>query len=172
MTVFVHSSATEAPTTTNPYGTFRMDFCGKAVGGGACFFNGFIDASSTGLSFFQNEPQGGGGGGGARQTALTLNANGTTSGNGKMAIVDTMGTTAFTFAYNANYFLRNDGTGAQCFSRDAADAATGFSVWRYGLYDATTGDRITRNSGFPIEYIYRSNRHGYKAGALEHTLGR
>ena len=26
------------------------------------------------------------------------------------------------------------------------------SVWRYGLYDAATGDRVTLHSGFPIEY--------------------
>jgi hypothetical protein len=26
------------------------------------------------------------------------------------------------------------------------------SVWRYGLYDAGSGERVTRNSGFPIEY--------------------
>jgi hypothetical protein len=165
MTIFVHAAATAAPTTTNPYGTFRMDFCGKPNSNlnGACFFNGFIDASSTGLSFFQNEPQGGGGGGGIRTTALTLNANGTTSGSGAMALVDPfMGSTNFAFAYNANYFLRNDGTGAQCFSRDATDPDTGFSVWRYGLYDATTGDRITRNSGFPIEYTSGgTTQHGY-----------
>ncbi len=159
MTIFVHASATEAPTATNPYGTFRMDFCGKLNSGGACLFNGFIDASSTGLSFYQNESMGGPG----RTTALTLNANGTTSGTGAMELADPFsGTTNFAFAYNANYFLRDDGTGAQCFSRDATDPGTGFSVWRYGLYDATTGDRITRNSGFPIEYTAGGTAyHGY-----------
>jgi len=148
MTIFVRTSATAAPTTTNPYGTFRMDFCGKPASGGSCTFNGFIDASSTGLSFYQTESMGG-----SRTTALTLNANGTTSGSGKMTNIDSMsGTTTFTFAYDANYFLRDDGAGAKCFSRDATDSTTGFSVWSYGLYDATTGDRIALNSGFPIQY--------------------
>jgi hypothetical protein len=61
--------------------------------------------------------------------------------------------TAFSFAYNADYFLRGNGVGPnQCFSRDAADAATGMSVWRYGLYDEATGAREERRSGFPIEF--------------------
>src|ERR1022692_1189690 len=29
-TIFVHTAATAAPTSTNPYGVFRMDFCGHA----------------------------------------------------------------------------------------------------------------------------------------------
>ena len=152
MTIFVHASATDAPTSTNPYGTFRMDFCGKSASGGSCMFNGFIDAGSTGLSYLETGSMGGG----SRVIALTLNANGTTSGTGKMSVDETsqMGSssTNFTFAYNSTYFRRYDGTYDQCFSRDSTDSATGFSVWRYGMYDATTGDRITRNSGFPIQY--------------------
>lgn len=159
MTIFVHASATEAPTATNPYGTFRMDYCGKPNGGGACMFNGFIDAGAGGLSFYETESDGGQ----PRTKALALNANGTTSGSGKMALNDPFsGPVDFTFAYNADYFLRDDGSGAQCFSRDATDSETGFSVWRYGLYDATTGARITRNSGFPIEYTSGGvAHHGY-----------
>src|SRR3990172_6658655 len=40
MTIFVHTSATQAPSATNPQGIFRMDFCGKAAGGNSCAFNG------------------------------------------------------------------------------------------------------------------------------------
>lgn len=163
MTIFVHAAATTAPTSTNPYGTFRMDFCGKAASGGSCLFNGFIDASSTGLSYFETGSMGGG----SRVIALTLNADGTTSGTGRMSVDETSPfgpstSTNFTFAYNSTYFRRYDGTYDQCFSRDSTDLATGFSVWRYGLYDATTGARVTRNSGFPIEYTTGgTTHHGY-----------
>ncbi len=162
MTIFVHASATSAPTSTNPYGVFRMDFCGKASGGSSCGFNGFIDASSSGLSYYESGSMGGG----SRVIALTLNASGTTSGTGAMSVDETsqMGSssTDFTFAYNSTYFRRYDGTYDQCFSRDATDASTGFSVWRYGMYNADTGARITRNSGFPIEYTTGgTSYHGY-----------
>jgi len=37
VTVFAHLSATAAPSTSDPYGTFRLDYCGKlASGGGSC----------------------------------------------------------------------------------------------------------------------------------------
>lgn len=122
MTIFVHAAATTAPTSTNPYGTFRMDFCGKAASGGSCLFNGFIDASSTGLSYFETGSMGGG----SRVIALTLNADGTTSGTGRMSVDETSPfgpstSTNFTFAYNSTYFRRYDGTYDQCFSRDSTD---------------------------------------------------
>src|SRR5688572_20857247 len=31
-TVYIHIAATEAPTPANPYGVFRLDFCGRADG--------------------------------------------------------------------------------------------------------------------------------------------
>jgi hypothetical protein len=68
----------------------------------------------------------------------------------------------YNFAYNAGLFRRSDGSDDQCFSRDASDADTGFSVWRYGLYDAASGARVTRNSGFPIEFTTAGKtHHGY-----------
>ncbi|MDP9083753.1 MAG: hypothetical protein M3N50_08310, partial [Pseudomonadota bacterium] len=158
-TVFVHISATEAPSTSNPYGAFRLDFCGKANSGGACMMNGFMQGGAGALSYYQTE-SGGGGGGGGRTTALQLSSVGTSTGSGGLHMVEGDGsggtqTSAFNFAYDQNYFLRDDGTpnGAQCFSRNAADPATGLSVWRYGLYDSTTGARVDLNSGFPIEYV-------------------
>lgn len=159
-TIFVHAAATAAPSAADPYGTFRVDFCGKAPGN-ACMFNGFLDVGSSGLSFYEVESDNGGN----RSKAMTLNANGTTSGSGKMSILQSGGAPAsstFTFAYNANHFRRDDGNTDQCFSRDAADPDTGFSVWRYGLYDVNTGTRITRNSGFPIVYTAGGTTyHGY-----------
>lgn len=163
MTIFVHASATQAPTSSNPYGVFRMDFCGKADGGGSCMFNGYIDAGTSGLSYYETGSMGGG----SHTMSLTLNAtSGTTAGTGKMSITESFGgsstSSTFTFAYNSSYFRRDDSTNDQCFSRDATDSGTGFSVWRYGLYDADTGARITRNSGFPIQYTSGGTiYHGY-----------
>jgi len=39
-TIFVHVSATEAPSSANAYGVFRLDFCGKAEGFPGCPSNG------------------------------------------------------------------------------------------------------------------------------------
>jgi hypothetical protein len=160
-TIYVHTSASVAPSAGNPYGQFRLDYCGVAQGTSACMVNGYIDASSSGLSYYETES---GGGGGPRTIAMTLNASGITSGSGRMSIAQSGGggSADYTFAYNSQYFRRSDGTADQCFSRDASDAGTGFSVWRYGLYDATDGSRITRNSGFPIEYTSGGTAyHGY-----------
>src|SRR5262249_8514504 len=68
----------------------------------------------------------------------------------------------FVFAYDSSFFRRSDGNADQCFTRDASDVDTGMSVWRYGLYDAESGARITRNSGFPIDVTAAGTvYHGY-----------
>jgi|GEM_PF-558265 len=151
--IYVNVSATESPSATNPYGVFRLDFCGKQDGISSCVMNGFLQADSTGISFYQIE----GGGGGSNTIALQLTATGTSSGSGKLQMFENGKTTSNTFAYNSTLFLRSDtdqfgATTQQCFTRDASDTGTGVSVWRYGLYNATTGERVTRSSGFPIQY--------------------
>ena len=146
--IFVHIAATSAPTTTNPYGEFRMDFCGRTDGVSSCIMNGYLEGTSTGLNYFEME----GGDNGERTVALRLNASGTTSGSGHMRFAEQNSQADFAFAYNASLFRRVDDGGDQCFSRDASDPDTGLSVWRYGLYNAETGARVERSSGFPIEY--------------------
>lgn len=158
MQIFVHTSATEAPDDTNAFGVFRMDYCGLMVGGdGSCMFNGFIDANADGLDYYET------GEGGARTIALNLTSNSTTSGEGSMDIQDSFaGNKRYSFAFDAGLFRRSDGTSDVCFSRDATDSDTGFSVWRYGLYNATTGARVDRNSGFPIDYTANGTTyHGF-----------
>jgi len=145
-TIFVNINAIAAPTTANPYGQFRLDFCGKEGSTGPCAMNGMLQGADGALDYYQVEQRDGG----QSTTALRLTSVGTTTGSGKLDMIrpDNGGTVeaAFLFSYDANNFLRGD----QCFSRDASDPATGMSVWRYGLYDATTGARVDRNSGFPI----------------------
>lgn len=163
-TVDVNVAATQAPSTATPYGAFRLDYCGKRAdaNGNACRMNGYLEGSDSGIRYFQTETRDDGNGPETSNIALQLNASGTTSGTGRMQIDGNGGSAAFDFAYNASLYRRSDGTDDQCFSRDASDPDTGFSVWRYGLYDETTGARITRNSGFPIEYVNNGTTyHGY-----------
>lgn len=159
-TIFVHISATEAPSVGNPYGQFRLDFCGKAAdGSGSCMMQGFLQGSNGGLNYYQNEQRDGNG---SSTVALRLSSVGTTSGSGRLDMTrvenNTTDNQVFSFAYDSTHFLRGD----QCFSRDATDPETGLSVWRYGVYDSVSGDRITRNSGFPINYTAGGETyHGY-----------
>ncbi|WP_374568954.1 hypothetical protein [Ideonella sp.] len=146
-TIFVNISATEAPSDSNPYGIFRLDYCGKG-GDGPCMMNGYLDGNAEGISYFEIE----GGGDHSSTKALRLTSSGADGGAGRLSYQQGDGTVNYRFAYNADYFRRSDGASDQCFSRDASDADTQMSVWRYGLYDAASGARIERHSGFPIEF--------------------
>src|SRR5882724_4497822 len=163
VTVFAHLSATAAPSTSDPYGTFRLDYCGKpASGGSSCLMNGYMQAGNGTLGYYESDS---GDGGGSQVTALALSSVGTASGGGSVNVTQSSnnaGTSIFDFAYNSSYFLRSDGSNSMCFSRDANDPNTGISVWRYGLYDSVSGDRIARDSGFPIQYTSGgTNYQGY-----------
>lgn len=145
-TIYVNTVATEAPSDSNPYGVFRLDYCGQA--GSDCMMQGYLEGSSTGVSYFEIESRDGG----SQTKALRLSTSGTDSGSG-MLQMDEMGQqVSFGFAYDSQYFRRASGSNDQCFSRDADDPDTGMSVWRYGLYDADTGERVVRHSAFPVEY--------------------
>ncbi|HET9645548.1 MAG TPA: hypothetical protein VFP68_19800 [Burkholderiaceae bacterium] len=146
-TIYVNIQASEAPSASNPYGVFRLDYCGKGDGT-PCMMRGFLEGSTSGISYFEIE----GGGGQSNTRALRLTTSGTDSGAGMLRMDEHGQSMAYSFAYNANYFRRSNGNSDDCFSRDATDAGTEMSVWRYGLYDAETGERINRRSGFPIEY--------------------
>jgi hypothetical protein len=148
MTIFANLSATSAPTASNPYGVFRVDYCGKPASGGACMFNGYLDSSDAGIVYYELSQQPNW----SQTIALALTASGTTSGSGRIQSVQNGSSSDFAFSYDPTLFRRSDGTNDQCFSRDATDPGTGFSVWRYGLYDVATGARVDRNSGFPIQF--------------------
>ncbi|HEY8101060.1 MAG TPA: hypothetical protein VIF82_09910 [Burkholderiaceae bacterium] len=147
-TVYVKGSVTQAPSTSLPYGVFRLDYLGKV--GGVTQFNGYIDSTTNGISYY--ETSAGGGGGGAQISALALSASSTTSGTGSMADAGT----TFNFAFNTNLFRRSDGTNDKCFDRTQANADK--SVWRYGTYNAVDGTRVDQsNPGFPITASYLGN---------------
>ncbi|MDH4233562.1 MAG: hypothetical protein OEV15_00295 [Gallionella sp.] len=147
--ISVYATASQAPTTTLPYGVFRMDYCGDTSN--CALDKGYINATTSGLSFYSTYNHGSDSG----ETALQLNASSSSAGNGAISESHSWGGGGvynFLFAYNTGYFVRNDGAGGAdvCFDRSPTNADE--SVWRYGLYDAATGARVTRNSGFPIEY--------------------
>ena len=159
----VRVSATAAPTSANPYGIFQLYYCGYAPGANGCRMNGSLEGSILGIRYFATETRDDGQGVYTVNNALQLNASSTGSGSGRMQTDSTQdGTFAFDFAYNASLYRRASDNDDQCFSRDASDPETGLSVWRYGLYDSTTGERITRNAGFPIDFTHGGETwHGY-----------
>jgi hypothetical protein len=162
MEIDVHVAATAAPTPTNPYGIFTLYYCGHAPAEFTCRMNGVLDGSADGIRYFQTETRDDGQGLQTQSIALKLNASGTSSGSGRMLMQEGQNSAAFDFAYDSSLYLRSDGNTNQCFARDASDPDTGLSVWRYGLYDETTGERVTRNSGFPIDYVHANETyHGY-----------
>ena len=151
-------SVTQAPGTTLPYGAFHFDYLGKA--NGSVKFNGFIDASTSAISFYETDYGGGGdggGGGGSQSQALTLVSSSTSAGAGTMA----SGGTTFNFAYNSTLFRRSDAVDDVCFDRAAAHANK--SVWSYGTYKDSDGTRIDLDhAGFPLLATYSGSGHyGY-----------
>lgn len=151
MSVYVRGAVTQAPSNSLPYGVFRLDYLGKA--GNVTKFNGYIDSTTNGISYYEDS-FGGGGGGGTQTSALALTASSTTAGAGSMAASGS----SFNFAYNQAYFRRSDGTNDQCFDRTQAHADK--SVWRYGTYNAVDGSRVDQsNPGFPITASYGGNNY-------------
>lgn len=154
MTIYINLVATSAPSDTNPYGDFRIDFCGKPDGGpDACMMNGYLVGGADGITFFEREPaqdQNGPINGQYFSKALRLTRSGDEAGAGRLSINEGDGLQTFNFAYNNSHFRRDDGTQDHCFSRSASQASS--SVWRYGLYNNDSGARLELNSGFPIEF--------------------
>lgn len=155
--IYVHVSAEQSPTEAPPYGKFRLDYIGKV--GSTTQFNGFIDANGANVDFLETDPGSGGPG-----NALSLTATSTTAASGTMQATDwntnPPSAKVFNFAYDssetnfpAGVFRRFDGTHDVCFDRSRANAKK--SVWRYGTYDATTGERVDQaHPGFPVQANY------------------
>jgi hypothetical protein len=146
--VFIHLSATESPSSTQPYGLFRLDYLGKK--NGMVGFNGFVDSQASSISQYEI---GNNGNNGNNITAMALSASSTTAGAGTITAV---GGPAFNFAYDATHFRRSDGTNDQCFDRSKANAEK--SVWQYGTYNALDGSRVDMaHPGFPVVASYAGN---------------
>ncbi len=148
-TVYVKVTATQSPTDVPPYGVFRMDYIGKA--GGATQFNGFINATASGLQFYET-------GSNSSNVALAMAAGSTTSGSGTMTVANPSPAT-YDFNYNSTNFLR----GTECFDRTKANASR--SVWRLGTYNAADGSRVDQaNPSFQITASYGGSSYFGYAG--------
>lgn len=155
----LYASASQAPSKAFPYGIFRMDGCVKLSTQQSCDgMLGYIDASKYGLAFYylwkDTNTTG-------NFEELSLQLSSSSSANSGSGIVVTnsksnnvLTTNAILFAYSPDYFYRDDGTVNKCFNRSLNYAQE--SAWRYGLYDAVTGEHLTHLTGFPIEYTYTS----------------
>lgn len=148
-TITATAVANSSPSATLPLGDFAINWCGTSTAGaaGSCDNEkGFLTAGTKGLNYYSANNW--------STDAVTLNMTSADAGSGTLSSTpgaQAMGktTTSINFAYDASSFLRDDGTGAKCFDRTLANADR--SAWSYGLYD-TAGARVTRKSGFPIEY--------------------
>lgn len=152
--IHIHLTVAQGPTSSNPFGVFTMNYCGRDPSGmiTGCIFKGRLAATSTGLSFYEEEATGG-----SPNTTQLLLSNTGTSDTGAGAIRQvhqSSGTEAALFAFDTTHFLRGDGTTNYCFSREKDNASS--SVWRYGVYDGA-GARLERDSGFPVKYTDNAN---------------
>ena len=139
--VLAYLSASQSPTTSQPYGLFRLDYIGKQ--NGQMGFNGFVDSQTQSISQYETGPN-------SNNSAMALSSASTTSGSGT---ISSLGGATFNFAYDANYFRRSDGTNDLCFDRSKANAQE--SVWQYGTYSAVDGSRVDlAHPGFPISAAY------------------
>lgn len=165
-TIWAKVTIDEGKSDTNPVGIFNVQFKATLPNDpNAMIFKGYLrskrDTADTSKILLQmidgttlaNDPY-------PRMEAATLSksADGT-SGSGSAYRKETWNNNGspethefkFDIAYSTDYFLRSIPSSTLpnvCLDRTKFD----MSAWRYGLYDATTGARVVRNSGFPIKY--------------------
>jgi hypothetical protein len=146
--VYIYASATGAPSASAPNGNVTMNMAALAAANNTKVMRGKISADSTGLQFAMNQSAGG------NSQNIRLYVSGSDgSGSGAISYPDPVnpGTThSLTFGYNATAFCRKENGTTTCFDRNKSNA--NFSVWRYGVYDDTTGARYDlATPGFPIK---------------------
>ncbi|GFO70777.1 hypothetical protein GMLC_43560 [Geomonas limicola] len=149
--IYGSANISAGASTANPLGLFRLDFAGYPATAGLPsssqpVFKGSLltepaNGGQVSLKFVEQDA---GNGGGTSAAALLRSADGSTgSGTLSNSILGTMD-----IAYNTSLFHRVAGNDDRCLNRNDFDS----SAWRYGLYDAGTGARMQRNSGFPISF--------------------
>lgn len=148
--VYIRASATAGPSVSAPNGEIAMDYAGMPSSGRV--MRGNITATANTINFSENANFGGG-----MSSDMRLYVSGDrTNGSGAISISSifppstTPTAKAFAFGYNGQYYCRSDGTTEKCFDRSIANADA--SVWRYGVYDSSTGNRFDLpQPGFPVK---------------------
>ncbi len=147
--VYVHLSTTEGPSATAPNGALTMNLTGLATANNAKVMRGKIVTSGANLTFAWAVSDGAG----SENYRLYVDGN-DSAGSGSIVFADRQNpgqNITINFGYNQSYFCRQKVGGLEkCFSRSKEDAA--FSVWRYGVYDDSTGARYDLAvPGFPVK---------------------
>jgi hypothetical protein len=165
--ILVELTATEGVSTGKPFGSFSMAFRGvvdaSALGGSAGSEVQTMVGSlrTTGDTQFEFYNDGGipGDFEYRRKAVVNLADADGTSGNAKTYSYESGGwgtqEGSYAVAFNASNFARaldnngdNSADASQCLARNEFNT----QVWRYNLYDAASGNRVVRNSGFPFQY--------------------
>lgn len=164
MLIKARVAITESASDSNPVGIFKMDFQGFMVGENGQpvaqdMMHGYMEVAEDSnnndqpvLSFYDTSthPEG------QEMTMVTwsesavLRKNLDGSGVGKTSTDSNSQfepDSEFALAFNATHFKRDDGALEGCFSRTDFDE----TAWRYAMYDADTGTRVSLESGFPIK---------------------
>ena len=165
--IYAKAVITEGISSTNPNGIFTMNFKAHPVVSGTIdtstvTFKGTLKSeldSTTGEPLLKFVNIGGfstqGGTVSFTEKAVLNKKSDGTTGEGSIYKSGTSPqgsqTAQFDIAFDSSNFLREDGTTSVCLDRTNFDE----TVWRYGLYDSN-GDRVARNSGFPIKVTQSS----------------
>lgn len=144
--VYINANATAEPSATAPNGAVTMNLGGLASDG-TKMMRGKISASGTTLTFSWATSDGQGH---SQNYRLYVDGN-DSAGKGAIVFPDKQNNSVtLTFGYNSTHFCRSDGSTERCFlrSKDAANS----TVWRYGVYDDSTGARYDiAQPGFPVK---------------------
>jgi len=170
-TIYARVTITASPTEANPFGDFSLDFAGVSDVGGDInnpTQHGTLETLDPeggvlGFGFFESQgdvSQPTTMSGEWAQVVAVVVAMGDDKANGQARMTKTfryyddfMGMDSgvqseeFLLDFNATEVLRElVGGDTDCLSRTDFE----YRTWRYNLYDATTGERVELNSGFPI----------------------
>ena len=105
--IFIHASASGAPSDASPNGNVTINFAGQSSG--STIFRGKVSSSGQTVTFSET--------GGDYSTRLYVTGD-TDSGSGAIFYDSTAGTdTTLTFGYDSQYFCRSDGSNTYCFYR-------------------------------------------------------
>lgn len=163
--IFGKATVTEEPSDTKPYGSFGLDFAFVNLDTEQMFERGRLatvpaSGGELGFTFIMDDVLGFFGG----DTKVSVRTNAAkTAGRAHMYVPDWEmgGMQTFTMAYNADYFLRSNGTTTKLLDRNNLRRNT----WGYNLYHAEdgdghlAGDRLDMIGGFPFRYTVTGQEH-------------
>lgn len=155
MTIHAKVEVTQAATDANPLGLFSMNYKGVSdVDPSKIMMKGMLKTEqSNGKVVIRFAEQEGPNTSPVHVSKAAYSKNDVSeTGQGSAYQLENFGPqrneAAFNFAYDPDYFKRVDPVSEQGSCLDRRKFET--SAWRYGLYDAISGDRANLEGGFPI----------------------